>query len=318
MPEPNKYPRPFFEISLAEFSLAESLYTGKLDNLDFPARAKKDFSINAVEYVSGFWDGNVQNSTYLKELKQRTDDLGIKNVLIMVDSEGLLGANDLAERNNAIENHYKWIEAAKFLDCMAIRVNIDGDGTPEEIMNAAVDGYGRLVEFGAKHGIHVIIENHMTISTNPDWLAALLQQVNHPYAGCLPDFGNFTQREMPKVMTADAYKQSVIVAAYDRYDGVKKLMPYAKGISAKSISFDKAGNCVETDYDRMMKIVQDGITDNFLGYIGIEYAGHFMKRIGQDGDYLDEDAGIKATQKLLQKAQQLSSHELFQKIAVDN
>ena len=319
MPELNNdKATPFFEISLAEFSLAESLYSGKLDNLDFPAKAKNDFGIEAVEYVSGFWDGKVKDRSYLKELKQRTNDLGVKNILIMVDSEGLLGANDLSERNKAIENHYKWIEAAKFLDCIAIRVNIDGDGTADEIMKSAVDGYGRLVEYGAKNGIHVIIENHMTISTNPDWLAALLKQVNHPYAGCLPDFGNFTQREMPKVMTADAYKQSVIVADFDRYDGVKKLMPYAKGISAKSISFDSDGNCIETDYDRMMNIVKEGITDNFKGYIGIEYAGHFMTRIGQEGDYLDEDAGIRATQKLLQRAQKKTISGSFQKVSVND
>lgn len=305
MADSNNTRASFFQISLAEFSLAESLYSGKLDNLDFPAKAKNDFGIDAVEYVSGFWNDKVRDKSYLEELRLRTDDLGIKNVLIMVDSEGLLGASDVKDRNKAIENHYKWIEAAKYLDCIAIRVNIDGDGSAEEIMNCAIDGYGRLAEFGASHGIHVIVENHMTISTNPDWLAALLKEVNHPYAGCLPDFGNFTQREMPKVMTADAYRQSTVVANYDRYDAVRKLMPYAKGISAKTISFDHDGNCIETDYNRMMHIVRDGLTDNFKGYIGIEYAGHFMKRIGENGDYLDEDAGIRATQKLLQHAQSL-------------
>ncbi|MEJ0101285.1 MAG: TIM barrel protein [Bacteroidota bacterium] len=294
--------KPLFEISLAEFSLAESLYNGKLDNLDFPAKAVNDFGIHAVEYVSGFWNGKCRDQAYLKELKKRTDDLDIKNVLIMVDSEGELGASNPAERYKAVENHYKWIEAAKFLECIAIRVNVDGDGTPEEIMKAAADGYGKLVEYGAKEGIYVIIENHMTISTNPDWLTGLLEQVNNPYAGCLPDFGNFTQREMPKEMTADSFKHSTIVAEYDQYEGVKKLMPYAKGISAKTISFDAAGNCLDTDFDRMLSIVKNGIGPNFKGYIGIEYAGHFMKMIGESGNYLDEDAGIRATKKLLERA----------------
>src|SRR5260221_4588053 len=154
--------KPLFEISLAEFSLAESLYNGKLDNLGFPAKAVNDFDIHAVEYVSGFWNGKCSDQAYLKELKKRTNDLGVINVLIMVDSEGELGASNPVERNKAIENHYKWIEAAKFLDCFAIRVNVDGDGTPGEIMKAAVNGYGKLVEYGAEEGIHVIIENHMT------------------------------------------------------------------------------------------------------------------------------------------------------------
>jgi len=294
--------KPLFEISLAEFSLAESLYNGTLDNLDFPAKALSDFDIHAVEYVSGFWNGKCSDQTYLNELKKRTNDLGIKNILIMVDSEGELGASNLTERNRAVENHYKWIDAAKFLDCVAIRVNVDGDGTPGEIMKAAVDGYGKLVEYGAKEGIHVIIENHMTISTNPDWLTGLLKQVNNPYAGCLPDFGNFTQREMPKEMTAEAFKHSTIITEYDKYEAVKKLMPYAKGVSAKTISFDAAGNCTDTDFDRMLSIVKNGISPNFKGYIGIEYAGHFMKMIGEPGNYLDENAGIRATKKLLEKA----------------
>jgi len=292
---------PFFKISLAEFSLAESLYSGKMDNLDFPARAKNDFGIDAVEYVSGFWQDKAKDKNYLRELKQRTDDLGVTNVLIMVDSEGLLGHSNATERKKAIENHYKWIEAAKYLGCFAIRANVDGDGNATDIMKAAIDGYGQLIEYAAQENIHVLIENHMTISTNPDWLAALLLQVNHPYAGALPDFGNFTQREMPKEMTAESFKNATVIADFDPYDGVRKLMPFAKGVSAKSISFDAQGNCTDTDYDRMLAVVKEGITPSFQGYIGVEYAGHFMKMIGEDGEYLDENAGIQATKKLLER-----------------
>jgi len=155
--------KPHFEISLAEFSLAGSLFSGKLKNMDFPAKAKNDFGINAVEYVSMFWADKAKDQAYLNELKQRTTDLGVQNVLIMVDAEGDLGASDASLRQKAVENHYKWVDAAKFLGCHSIRVNMDGDGTPEEIMKAGVDGYGKLVEYGQKAGIGVIIENHITI-----------------------------------------------------------------------------------------------------------------------------------------------------------
>ena len=293
---------PFFKISLAEFSLAESLYGGKLDHLDFPTKAKNEFGISAVEYVSGFWNKKANDLTYLKELKKRTDDLGIKNVLIMVDAEGELGSADKKERKKAAENHYKWIEAAKFLGCFAIRANIDGEGSDEEIMNAAIDGYGKLLEYAAKEEIHVIIENHMTVSTNPDWLVELIRQVNNPYAGCLPDFGNFTRRKMPKEWTPEAYKNAPVINEYNKYEGVRKLMPYAKGISAKTTSFDANGNCTDTDFPRILSIVKEGITSNFLGYIGIEYGGYFMKKIGDPGKYPDEDSAIMATKKLLENA----------------
>jgi len=56
---------------------------------------------------------------------------------------------------------------------------------------------------------------------------ALLKQVNNPYAGCLPDFGNFIQREKPKAMTMEGFRDAKVIHEYDKYDGVKKLMPFA-------------------------------------------------------------------------------------------
>jgi len=298
-------PKPWFEISLAEFSLAGSLYGGKLKNMDFPAKAKNDFGISAVEYVSGFWNGKSQDQAYLNELKQRTGDLGVRNVLIMVDGEGDLGASDAAKRLKAVENHYKWVDAAKFLGCHAIRVNMEGDGTPEDILKQGVEGYGKLVEYGKKTGISVIIENHISVSTNPDWLARLLKEVNSPYAGSLPDFGNFTEREKPKTMTLEGFMSAKILNDYDKYEGTRKLMPYAQGVSAKTHTFDEKGNCTDVDFNKMMPIVKKGITKNFKGFIGIEYEGGFMKMMGAKGDYLSEDDGIKATKALLEKAQAL-------------
>jgi sugar phosphate isomerase/epimerase len=290
-----------FEISLAEFSLAGSLFSGKLKNMDFPAKAKNDFGINAVEYVSMFWADKAQDQTYLQELKQRTADLGVKNVLIMVDNEGHLGDSNAEKRNKAVENHYKWVDAAKFLGCHSIRVNLEGDGTPDEVMKAGVDGYGKLVEYGEKAGIGIIIENHISVSTNPDWLVKLLKQIKSPYAGSLPDFGNFTEREPVKEMTIEAFKNAKVIAEYDKYEGTKKLMPFAKGVSAKTHTFDDKGNCTDVDFAKMMPLVLKGLSKKFKGYIGIEYEGGFMKMMGAGENYLDEDAGIKATKALLEK-----------------
>ena len=294
--------KPWFEISLAEFSLAGSLFSGKLKNMDFPAKAKNDFGINAVEYVSMFWADKAKDQAYLSELKQRTSDLGVTNVLIMVDNEGDLGASDATKRLKAVDNHYKWIEAAKFLGCHSIRVNMTGDDTPEELMKAGVDGYGKLVEFGEKAGMGVIIENHINVSTNPDWLVSLLKQIKNPYAGVLPDFGNFTERETPKTMTMEGFRDAKVLNEFDKYEGVKKLMPYAKGVSAKTHLFDANGNCTDVDFNKMMPIVKAGLPKSFKGFIGIEYEGGFMKMMGAKENYLDEDTGIKATKALLEKA----------------
>src|SRR6266540_3281097 len=163
---------PLFKISLAEWSLHRALRANKLTNLDFPRIAKSEFGITACEYVNQFWMDKAKDAAYLAELKKITGGEGITNVLIMCDNEGDLGNADEAKRKQAVENHFKWVEAAKFLGCFAIRVNAASSGTYEEQMERAADGLRRLTEFGADHDISVIVENHGGLSSNGAWLAA--------------------------------------------------------------------------------------------------------------------------------------------------
>ena len=290
---------PFYRISLAQFSLATSFFTRKMDTLDFPAKAKNDFGIDAVEYVSMFFKDKVSDKDYLKELKRRTDDLGVTNVLIMVDAEGDLGHSATHKRNEAVDNHTRWLEFAKSLGCHSIRVNIDGDGSDEEIFEAALEGYGKLVNVGASMGMGVIVENHNGPTNDPEYLARLMKAVNHPNAGTLPDFGNFIRRTKPEAMTMEAYAKTKVIAEYDKYKGTELLMPWAKGVSAKTHSFDDKGNCVETDFKRMLDIVEKHRTTAFKGYIGIEYEGAVLPMMGSKEKFLPEDAGIRATRDLL-------------------
>ncbi|HZS08611.1 MAG TPA: sugar phosphate isomerase/epimerase family protein [Blastocatellia bacterium] len=264
---------PLFRISLAEWSLHRTLFAGKLDNLDFARTAKNDFGIEAVEYVNQFFKDKARDRKYLAEMKQRAADLGVRSVLIMIDDEGALGDADEAKRRAAVENHYKWVEAAKFLGCHSIRVNAQSEGSYEEQLNRAADGLGRLTGFGATHEINVIVENHGGLSSNGEWLSAVIRKVGHPRCGTLPDFGNFRLRQGEE---------------YDRYKGVQEMMPFAKGVSAKSGDFDEQGNEVRIDYRRMMKIVLDA---GYHGHVGIEYSGN---RLG-------EPEGIRATKKLLER-----------------
>jgi sugar phosphate isomerase/epimerase len=265
--------KPFFDISLAQWSLHKTLNAGKLDNLDFPLKAKNDFGISIVEYVSPFFKKQEKDQNYLKELKKRTDDNGITNHLIMVDLEGNLGDTDATKRLQAVENHYKWIDAAKYLGCKTIRVNAAGRGTKEEVQKAAIEGLAKLSEYGQKNKINVIVENHGGYSSNGEWLAGVMKGVSNKYCGTLPDFGNF--RVSP-------------TETYDRYKGVKELLPYAKGISAKSHDFDASGNETGTDYRRMFNMIKAA---GWKGIVGIEY----------EGSRLSEDDGIRATKVLLDR-----------------
>lgn len=272
-------PTTFFKISLAEWSLNRALDSKKLDNLDFPIKARNDFGLSAVEYVNKFFKDKAKDTGYLTELRKRCDDHGVTSVLIMCDDEGLLGDLDSTRRQQAVENHYSWIEAAKFLGCHAIRVNCSGKGTREEVADAGAAGLRALCEYGQIVGINVIVENHGGYSSNGEWLSGVIKSVGLPNCGTLADFDNFCTKNDEK---------SKCEEWYDRYKGVREMMPFAKGVSAKTIDFDTDGNCVETDYVKMLSIVKEA---GYTGYLGVEY----------EGNQFSEDEGIKATIRLLEK-----------------
>ena len=264
---------PWFQISLAEWSFHKAIFARQMDHLDFAKVAKTDYGISAVEYVNQFFKDKAKDQTYLAEMKRRCADHGVESRLIMIDGEGALGDADSAARTTAVENHYKWVDAAKVLGCFAIRVNAASTGSFEEQMDRAADGLRRVTEYGASNGIAVIVENHGGLSSNGQWLAGVMKKVNHPNCGTLPDFGNFDLGGGQQ---------------YDRYKGVAELMPYAKAVSAKSHDFDAAGNETHTDYRRMLKIVKDA---GYRSFVGIEY----------EGATLGEAEGVRATKALLEK-----------------
>jgi L-ribulose-5-phosphate 3-epimerase len=264
---------PLFDLSLAQWSLHRTLRKGELDTLGFPQKAKS-FGIAAVEYVNTFWKDKARDEKYLAELKKRCDGEGVKSLLIMCDGEGALGDPDESKRTRAVANHDRWLDAAQALGCHSIRVNAQSSGSPEEQQKLAADGLRRLCERGDAAGVDVIVENHGGLSSNGKWLAATLKAVDHRRCGSLPDFGNFR-------VDADE--------TYDRYVGVAELMPFARGVSAKSHDFDGDGDEVHTDYARMLDVVV--VQHGWRKHIGIEY----------EGDKLSEDDGIVATKKLLER-----------------
>lgn len=296
-----------FKISLAEFSFAPELMSGKMSNLDFPARAKNEFGISIIEYVSGFFNNKHTDQVYLKELKKRCDDLGMINNLIMVDGENIADL-DPEKRKKAVESHYAWVDAAKYLGCTSIRVNLgdsskamtgEPDAPAEEAAKSAADGYHKLLEYAAGSKMNVIVENHFGNSTDIDWLVGVIKEVNMPNSGLLPDLGNFCrQRSKPETNDIKGMMSTKCIKEYDRYEGVRKMMPYARGISAKTHKFDANGNETEIDYIRMFKIIKEA---GFSGYVGIEYEGGLYRMFDPASNYLPSVDGIKATQDLLGK-----------------
>lgn len=271
--------RPLFDISLAEWSLHRALRAGEITNLDFPRIAREDFDIGGVEYVNSFFKDKARDRAYLSDLRRRCEHQGVRSVLIMCDGEGALGDPDEGARSQAIVNHHQWVEAAVDLGCHSIRVNAQSSGEPREQQRLAADGLARLAQFGDAHGINIIVENHGGLSSNGQWLAEVIRMVDNPRVGTLPDFGNFC---------LDWNHQEDPAMWYDRYKGVGEMMPFARGVSAKSHEFDPAGNEVRTDYRRMMRIVLDA---GYRGFVGVEY----------EGDAHSEPEGIRLTKMLLER-----------------
>lgn len=270
-----------FKISLAEWSLHRELFSKKIDHLDFISLAKTEFGISAVEYVNSFFFEKAKDRKYLNKMKSRANDHNVRSLLIMCDNEGNLGDPDKNKRYKAVENHYKWAEAAAFLGCHSIRVNARSDDklSYDYQLDLAADGLSRLVDFCSDLEINAIVENHGGLSSNGAWLSALMKKIDRPSVGTLPDFGNFMIQDNEW---------------YDRYKGVEELMPFAKAVSAKSHEFDLNGNEVRTDYNKMMEIV---LKAGYNGYVGIEY----------EGDKHSEYDGIHLTLKLLKKIKKQNS-----------
>jgi sugar phosphate isomerase/epimerase len=273
---------PPFKISLAQWSLHKAFGRGgkpTLDPADFPVIAKKEFGIEAVEYVNQFYKDKKGDDAFVAELKKKCDDHGVRSVLIMCDGEGNLGDPADDKRTKAVENHKRWLEWAKALGCHSIRVNAASNWKLgfDETQKLAADGLRKLTELGGTFGISVIVENHGGLSSHGGWLAGVMKLVNLPGCGTLPDFGNFN------IGKIDGQP-----ASYDRYQGTDELMPFAKGVSAKSYDFDADGNETKMDYRKLLGIVCK--KHKYNGYVGIEY----------EGGRLGEPEGILATKRLLE------------------
>lgn len=277
------------EISLAEWSFHRSIAEGRMDHLEFAAKAKNDFGINAVEYVNGLFGSKKKNfreagksEKYLAEMLQRSSDAGVVNHLLMVDEEGDLAGLDLKKRLRAIDDHRKWLDAAKLLGCRTVRVNLHGEGPSEDKHKASVDSLGRLGDLAVTMNLNVVVENHGSDSSKGFWLSSVMKEVNKTNVGTLPDFGNFCISH-PWGTTQDACDDE-----YDRYKGVEEMLPFAKGVSAKTYDFDANGDQPKMDYERLLGIVKKA---GFKGYIGIEFEGNTQPEI----------EGVRKTKTLLEK-----------------
>ncbi len=279
---------PFFKLSLAQWSIHKMIRQDGVDPYSFAEKAK-NWGFSGLEYVSQLYPADLEDDEYSEEAMAKfveksnaeAKKYGLQNVLIMIDGQGSLAVNDEKERNASVERHHKWVDAAQAMGCHAIRVNLRGSDDPEQWKANSVDALTKLSNYAKDKNIEVLVENHGGLSSNAEMLAEVMATVDMDNCGTLPDFGNF----------CITHQDDGCAEEYDKYKGVKEMMPYAKAVSAKTHDFDADGNETEIDYVKMLKIVKDF---GYTGFIGVEY----------EGSELGEGAGIKATKELMLKAAQ--------------
>ncbi len=279
---------PFFKLSLAQWSLNKQIRSGEMNPLDFAQKAS-ELGFEGIEYVSHLYTNELKKGdnpkeamqTLLKTLKEKSETYGMRNLLIMVDGEGDLASTDKAKRNEAVEKHKKWVDAAEALGCHSIRVNLFGTDDAKIWVETAVDGLTKLSDYAATKNINVLVENHGWLSSDVPVLMKVISGVGKSNCGTLPDFGNWCIKRPEGVRWGECLKEY-----HDKYEGVQLMMSAAKAVSAKSYDFDTDGNETTIDYVRMLQIIKDS---GYKGFIGVEY----------EGNRLSEEEGIIATKKLL-------------------
>ena len=273
-----------YGISLAQWSLNKMIKTEKtLNPINFAQKAK-ELGFNAIEYVSTLYRRELEKmniSELTKKLISNSKDYNIKNLLIMVDQEGDLSSSNSNEILQSIDKHKKWIEMANELGCHSVRVNLNGEDDIEKWKDNSIIGLTKLCEFA--DNINIIVENHGGNSSNGKALAEVIRNVNLNNCGTLPDFGNFCIKRSKK---SSSPKECDI--EYDKYQGMRDLMPYAKAVSAKSYDFNEFGEETTIDFKKMMVIIRES---KYEGFLGVEY----------EGKKLAEQKGIELTKKLIEK-----------------
>ena len=295
----------FFKIALGEYSFNSLFREGKYDPLDLAGLTRREFGLDAIDYVSTFWADKAKDRVFLRELKKRAEDHRVFNHVILVDlPQSELGDLSESKRVAAVEAHREWLRMATFLGCPSIRVNLNGFSTEgfgarghkEASLEASVNGYRRLLDYGAQSGINVLVQNHLGYSCDPDWLVSVMKQVNNRYAGIQADPDHF--EELFVAVKTGGNNEIKKGQSFDKYRGLEKIMPYAKAVNAKTHAFDAEGNETTLDYRRILRIVK---ASGYRSYIGIEWEPE-----GQ-GRQMPVDDGIKATKALLQKDGEHSS-----------
>jgi len=263
-------------LGIAGWSLHRTIREGQLTLLDFPALAVTEFGVSTIELNSPFFES--LEKSYLLELRSRADQAGVSIVQIAVDDPQMdLSSLDVDKRKAGITCAAEWLRASALLGAKACRLNMDDAafrtgadprGAPSEgEILASIASFQELVVTAERYAVTMTIENHYGISAGAESIVRFIREVDSPFLGTCPDFGNF--------------------AAEKRYEELARIIPFAVVTHAKMHDFDESGNETTMDVPRIVDMLKKA---GFAGEYLVEYEGPS-----------DEFEGTRQSLRLLQR-----------------
>lgn len=244
------------KLSLAAYSFSRMLVTRgtpeQLAAAKFTLEKFIDFcaeqNLDGCE-LTQYYFPKVVTEDYLNTLKERTFRLGL-------DVSGTAIGNDFCVPkgpawDKQIVDAKEWIDVAAVLGAPVIRIfagNIPKDDSEDAARERCIEGINVAVEYAAKKGVVLALENHGGITSTAEQMLKIIQAVKpSPWFGVNFDAGNFR--------TADPYVD------------LAKIAPYTVNAQLKVDIFPN-GKHELTDMARVVDILRKA---NYRGYIVLEY-----------------------------------------------
>ena len=255
-------------------------FAKKLELSEFPARAKTELGVDAIEAVAFQFDG--LDDPELDRFAEQLAANGVRLVNAAIDAGGDLREPDPAKRSAHIAVRKQWIDRFAAMGSAFVRVDAgsplaphDGQEPPRHLVVALRE----LGAHAAEKGTRLLVENHGGPTTDPVWMNKLLDAVGKDRCGLLLDLGNFqvVLAPMMAALFGDSDGQPFDIArAFDGVDlspvyaDINALAPRAEYVHVKAHHVNDDGGVGAVDLVRAIGILS---AHGYSGPLSVEYEG---------------------------------------------
>lgn len=244
-------PRERLAVSTYPFRSVIGSGGSKMSLAQFAQTVPERFNVHGIEPWSHHFESTEPG--YVRDLRNAFKKAGLRVVNIPCDVHVQL-CSGAEGRAAGLDLYHTWVEVAILLGSPSIRVHVPRGNTSGNI-SCAVDSLKSLAEYGAQKNVVINLENDDPASENPYRVLKVIETVNSPYLGALPDFCNSRQ------LGDEAYNDKALAA----------LFPHAYNIShVKDMETDEKGKVLRVDVDKIFAIAKRA---GYRGYFSMEWEG---------------------------------------------